>query len=173
MLDPRIAQLLDKQELAELTMRYCRGVDRGDRELIQSCYHPDGQDDHGPNMGICSPAEFAERIVPIVRSFAAWQHSLGGQLFDLHGDEAFGETYFTFHSVGEEDSQDLSSFGRYLDHFQRRGGQWRIYRRTVVLDWRGEYRAHRQDLGGWVRGLPNRNDVSYDIVAATSRNQTD
>ena len=39
--------LLDKQEIHEVLMRYCRGIDRCDAELLHSVYHPDATDDHG------------------------------------------------------------------------------------------------------------------------------
>ena len=45
--DPRLAALLDKQEIEEVVLRYCRGIDRRDFELVRSCYHPDARDRHG------------------------------------------------------------------------------------------------------------------------------
>ena len=33
--------LLDKQEIHEVIMRYCRAIDRCDEELLSSVYHPD------------------------------------------------------------------------------------------------------------------------------------
>ncbi|MCB2109209.1 MAG: nuclear transport factor 2 family protein, partial [Rhodobacteraceae bacterium] len=37
----RIAALLDKEEIRDVLMRYGRGVDRADADLLRSCYHPD------------------------------------------------------------------------------------------------------------------------------------
>lgn len=42
-----LQELVDKRALAEVVMRYCRGVDRADEELIVSCFHPDAVDEHG------------------------------------------------------------------------------------------------------------------------------
>ena len=36
-----LRELLDKQALTELVVRYARGVDRWDKELVLACFHPD------------------------------------------------------------------------------------------------------------------------------------
>ena len=42
MIDERRLQLLiDKQDIYELICQYARGVDRFDKELVQSCFWPD------------------------------------------------------------------------------------------------------------------------------------
>ena len=40
--------LLDKQEIHEVLMRYCRGIDRCDSELLHSVYHRPNGWDHVP-----------------------------------------------------------------------------------------------------------------------------
>jgi hypothetical protein len=35
---PTIDQLLAKQEIYEVLVRYCRGIDRLDEELVRACY---------------------------------------------------------------------------------------------------------------------------------------
>src|SRR5690606_8703026 len=40
---------LDREAIHTVLMRYCRGVDRLDRDLIASVYHPDAYDHHGPS----------------------------------------------------------------------------------------------------------------------------
>ena len=43
-----IQNLIDRHDCL---VRYCRGVDRLDRELVLSAYHPDAIDDHGAFVG--------------------------------------------------------------------------------------------------------------------------
>ena len=40
-------QIIDREEIRDLMMRYARGVDRGDWETVRAVYHPDARDDHG------------------------------------------------------------------------------------------------------------------------------
>ena len=40
-LAPALQQLIDRQEIHDCILRYCSGVDRFDREMLLSVYHPD------------------------------------------------------------------------------------------------------------------------------------
>ena len=40
-LERELRELLDKQVLTELVVRYARGVDRWDKELVLACFHAD------------------------------------------------------------------------------------------------------------------------------------
>jgi hypothetical protein len=53
--------------------------------------------------------------------------------------------YYGFHWIGDGTAmRDTISSGRFLDRFERRGDEWRIPRRLVVVDWFREYiAAHR------------------------------
>src|SRR5439155_201455 len=42
----------DKQEIHDVIMRYCRAIDRRDRELLRSCFHPDAIDEHDTPRGV-------------------------------------------------------------------------------------------------------------------------
>ena len=53
-----IDELLAKQEIRDALMRYSRGIDLLDLELVKSAYHPDAYDDHGTFKG--NAFEFAE-----------------------------------------------------------------------------------------------------------------
>ena len=46
-----IQHLIDRQAILDCLTRYGRGVDRFDRELVLSAYHPDAIDDHGAFVG--------------------------------------------------------------------------------------------------------------------------
>jgi hypothetical protein len=125
------AQLAIRKTLA----RYCRGVDRGDRQLLLSAYHPDAVDDHGDFVG--SPDDFATRIIAKFDGTPrVGQHHITNVLAEVEGTSARVESYFIAlnpqpHAEGGE--HDLVT-GRYLDHFEQRDGEWRIASRKVVLD---------------------------------------
>ena len=46
-----LRELLDRQAILDCIHRYCRGVDRFDREMVLSVYHPDAIDHHGVFVG--------------------------------------------------------------------------------------------------------------------------
>jgi hypothetical protein len=50
-LERTVGELKDRQDILDCLMRYSRGVDRLDRELLRSAYHPDAVDDHGMFAG--------------------------------------------------------------------------------------------------------------------------
>ncbi len=58
-------QAADKEEIRDVLMRYGRGVDRLDEDLIRSCYHDDSFDDHGHWKG--NGQDFAAFIVESLR----------------------------------------------------------------------------------------------------------
>jgi hypothetical protein len=51
--------------------------------------------------------------------------------------DIFGPTYLANLHVepGAEEPQDFFYGGRYVDKLEKRDGEWRIKRRTVVMDW--------------------------------------
>ncbi|MCW2625710.1 MAG: hypothetical protein JWR48_2432 [Mycobacterium sp.] len=53
----RIARLEDRAEIRECMMRYARGMDRRDRELLRSAYHDGAVDDHVGFIGVEAHAE--------------------------------------------------------------------------------------------------------------------
>lgn len=124
-------------EIRQALVRYCRGVDRGDAELIKSAFHEDAKDEHGPFTG--NREELAALIVS--RFDAAGitgQHQLTNIYIELDGDRARVESYFLAlrpqrDAAGNPELVPLS--GRYLDRFERRGRLWRIMFRQVVFDW--------------------------------------
>jgi len=50
-LPPAVQALIDRQEILDCELRYCSGVDRSDREMLLSAYHPGAMDDHGAFVG--------------------------------------------------------------------------------------------------------------------------
>jgi SnoaL-like domain len=50
--DAAIRELLDRQAILDCIHRYTRGMDRHDKEMALSAYHPDAIDDHGLYCGV-------------------------------------------------------------------------------------------------------------------------
>lgn len=135
-LERMVRELHDKQAIREVIARYSRGVDRQDRELLLSCYHPDAIDDHGAFVG--GPEDFWDWLGPShVDHFRTHQHITTNHLCELDGDVAHAETYWMF--AGKTAHGDhLGLFGgRYIDRMERRAGRWAIAARKCVLEWWG------------------------------------
>ncbi len=132
-----IGRVIDRAEIQAALVRYCRGVDRRDPEMIRSTYHPDAWDDHGTYQGdLKGFLDFVEREV--WSRFRITMHKLGQASIEIEGDAAECETYAVCHHVAVEAGQDVqdSVMGiRYLDRFERRDGVWRIARRQLRWEW--------------------------------------
>lgn len=125
-----LAYLLDRQAIHDVLQLYCRGVDRGDAALVASAFHDDGVMEAGVWAG---PGDaFAAWIVEWLRDIAQCQHRIGNCLIDLDGDVADVETYCC--SITDSGTECRTLYVRYLDRFEKRGGEWRIARRRVVYD---------------------------------------
>ncbi len=131
----QVQEWLDKLALTELLAVLSAAVDRGDREAVIACYAAESYDDHGAFKG--SGREFAEMIcAPSGRAHQmTMHHVLGQSVFDVEGDDAWGETFFVMHAVLEGGAgRTMVSFGRYIDYFLRVDAKWKLAYRRVVPD---------------------------------------
>lgn len=133
----KLQALVDKDEIRDQLMRYSRGVDRFDAQLIDSVYWPDAWDEHGP-AGTLRGADCSRVLIGRMRAnYKVQQHCLCNILIELKGDTAYVESYFLNFLVIDRNGRDVTrSFGgRYIDRFERRNGEWRIAHRVMVHDW--------------------------------------
>ena len=146
----------DKLALAELVAILSSAVDRGDRERIASCYTEDSWDDHGTFKGTGREfADFVSRPGPM----RTMHHLIGQSIFDVEGDEAWGETFYVFHgTAGTEGTVRVSGHGRYVDYFRRVEGNWKLSYRRVVPD----AVPAGDDEGAYWRPTRGPDDPSYD-----------
>lgn len=151
-----LEDLIARRDIYAVLTRYSRALDRADVELMKSVYWPDGVDEHGVFSG--NAAEFAEFIIREIQNwFEVTMHGLMNVHMEIEGDVACTETYlFAYHKVRADKADDIFGSrymqmlggqgldpghhhfyfgGRYLDRFERRNGEWRIFRRQVVMDW--------------------------------------
>lgn len=131
-----IQELLDKQEISEVVLRFCRGVDRLDRELIRSAYHDDAFDEHGPELS-GNVDDFVDGLMAVCRDhYISMCHYVCNQLIELDGDTAYCETYYIGVAKYRIDERVVTanSYARYIDRFERRETGWRIAHRIAVVD---------------------------------------
>ena len=122
-------------EIQQVLYRYCRGVDRGEYDLLRDVYHPDATDNHGAWVGLGK--DFADYLIPAMDGPGfVGQHHITNILIALNGAQADVESYFiAFHPLaGDGAARHAFVAGRYLDGFERRDGVWKIAQRVVVID---------------------------------------
>lgn len=151
-----IADLAARRDITAVLTRYCIALDRADEAMMTRVYWPDGGDRHGVYAG--DAAAFIPFIIDgITRWFEVATHAISNIAIEVDGDRAaseaylisvcrvsqaqaaaiFGERYLATHGDGTLDRGHhlFMMGGRYLDRFARRGEEWRIFERQVVLDW--------------------------------------
>lgn len=131
-----LEQLLDREAIRDCLFRYCRGIDQADEQALRSAYWDDAHDRHGPWDG---PATgFIDWALRALKNFESSVHQITNILIDAGPHSAAVESKFlAFQRSPGADSApaQVLIFGRYADHFEKRQGQWRIARRTVIYDW--------------------------------------
>lgn len=154
--------LLAKQALAELAFAYCRAVDRRDFELLATLYADGAVHDHG-GMFCGDAAAFVDWLSASLPGMHT-HHFVGNALYAIDGDRAEGEVYTVNYHVIERADQsiDYVAGGRYLDHYVRGDGGWKIQWRKRVIDWtRQGPSAAAPVAAGVAGGSPDRTDPSW------------
>ncbi len=135
-------RLLDEAEIRRVMVRYARGVDRRDYDLLASVWAHDAYTEYpDAGRGISGREAIMEWLKETLEQFQATMHFIGNQTVDLKGDKASVETYaVAYHRLGGGD-RDWTIWVRYQTEFERRDGEWLI-----------------------ARHLPGRDMVRYDAV---------
>jgi hypothetical protein len=133
-LEAMTTELWDREQIRQCLHRYCRGVDRFDRELILSAFHPDFLDEHGKFVG--TREEFADWALAMHEGAQLLhQHCLLNHSCEIDGTTAHAETYFMFVAMNRNGKPLTIGGGRYIDRLEKRAGEWRIAARVTLRDW--------------------------------------
>jgi SnoaL-like domain len=131
-----IDDLMAKQAITEVLYRYCRGLDRMDRDLVLTVWH-EGAPARYDMMFDGTGQGFIDWVWPIHETFFRHSHQITNILIDVDGDRAVSEAYVTvaLRSLpGGDRIVDMISRGRYLDRWSKRDGRWAIDDRVYVTD---------------------------------------
>jgi len=173
------ARIADRFMIQDLLYRWCRAVDRLDKQGMLDAFVPGCIDSHGPYIG---PVEgLVDWILERHKPIAISSHFIGNLLIEfVTEDLALVESYvrtiqqypseaksqlsqLTGGAAGDQDwAMDMFTSSRYLDRVERRNGQWRIARRTLIQDWKRidevKFKA-LQPHSGWVIGRRDGRDA--------------
>jgi hypothetical protein len=179
-MDPRVSALLDKQEIEEVVLRYCRGIDRRDFDLVRSCYHPDARDHHGSFSGgveeyiawvdkLTARYQWSMHLIANVLIDLGKDHDPGGTTADSAACESYGVSLHR--SDDTKPYMNLATGFRYLDRFERREGAWKIAERTALGEW-----SMKIPKDAWweipedqLSGRRDTSDALYTLLASLGR----
>jgi hypothetical protein len=135
----KLQAVIDRHDIHECLLRFCRSMDRFDRDLYLSAFHPDAELAVGPYVG--DAAGCYDWAIPMHdKGQVLTQHCLLNHTIDVDGDTAHSEAMFLFagrnhpFEPGGGETVMLSG-GRYLDRLERRDGEWKIAGRITVIEW--------------------------------------
>jgi len=130
-----VRALADRAAIQDLMLRYARGVDRRDLDLVASCFTPDAAYEGALASGTIADA--LTRLRDSMARYDSTMHFIGNQLIEINGDAARSETYaIAYHRLTQNGEAKLFTVGvRYLDALTHEGDEWRIRRRVVKMEW--------------------------------------
>ena len=157
-----VRYLRDRLEIQDAIHRYSRGLDRLDRSIALSAYHPDASDDRGAHL-VSTPQEFVGWVWKDLEGAKGTAHNISNITCEIDGDVAHTESYITFHVWGAGGANGvITGHARYLDRLERREGRWAIAHRELRWDYmtRLEGVPLRTD-GSMPTGVRSKEDRSY------------
>ncbi|MFN8640564.1 MAG: nuclear transport factor 2 family protein [Candidatus Binatia bacterium] len=154
-----LQSLLDRVAIHDLIMRYARGVDRRDLDLVASCFAADAAYDGALGTGGIDVvlAALRERMP----RYRTTMHFLTNPLIAVDGDSASCETYaLVYHRLeSEDDVEDFIVGVRYVDTLARRPEGWRITSRRTAMEFQ-RYNAVILPLAERLEEIPSRRRAS-------------
>lgn len=161
-----LLELANRVRIFDCLKRVSRGIDRFDRALFLSAYHPDAVISAGA-MVTSPAAAFDGGAALHDNGQMSTLHHLTNHTSEIDGDIAHCETYY-FYASRNRDGTEWLAGGRYVDRVERRDGAWRIAFRQTLIEWSGTMPGADVPLflnapDAAANGLPSRDrsDPSY------------
>ena len=165
---PTHAAIADRLAIEDTLHRHCRGLDRGDSELLSSCYWPEAEVDYGTYKG--PAADFAGLVVSaLAESYELTRHRISNVLVSLTNTTARVESYVCATHLLPGGTQEMRFEGRYLDTLEKRDGRWALRYRQVVMDWSDTFTVtdsrDSEAFAALAKGCNNSRDPLYSHLA--------
>jgi len=125
-----LEELEVRTAIEDCLKRFARAVDRQDWKAAREAYHDGAFDDHGFFKG--PPDAFLAHIAKLHEQQDHSMHFNTNVLIEFQAkDRAFVETYVLV--LQRFADRRVTASARYLDRFEKRSGEWRVARRTLVF----------------------------------------
>jgi hypothetical protein len=167
--------LLAERDIKNVVLRYCRGVDRMDLDMVRSCFHPDAEDHHGEFAG--GVDETLGWVWEILATYGSTVHLVANMLVEFDGDSpgsARCESYgMALHFDGGEGGRRGQAIGfRWIDDLEQRASaarvvEWRFSRRVATTEWIQRYAPDEFSAipDRFLQGRRDKDDPVYRHVA--------
>ncbi len=160
--------IADKIAIRDMLHRYCRGLDRMDRTLALSVFHPDSKLDYGSSFQ-GSGAQFIDWVWPNHARATRHSHNITNCYIEVDGDRAASESYslMIMRLDPPQGPMIIRTNGRYLDEWVRHEGRWVIITRHSIHEFQ---EARQLETGGLPESTSSAtrdgSDPSYRLLPA-------
>jgi 3-phenylpropionate/cinnamic acid dioxygenase small subunit len=145
-LDSRLQNLLDRDAVHEVLVRYATSLDDRDWDRLTTCFTEDAVADYGTGV-FEGPAAIVGLCRQMLEPLEVSQHLLGSFEITVEGESAKSRCYFHAQHVKTEleAGTQLIIAGTYEDSLRKTDGEWRIQHRKLLATWRA---GNPEVLGG-------------------------
>jgi hypothetical protein len=134
--DAGFQAMLDEHEISRVVADWGFARDGGDWEALKACFHPDATVEIMWITGLAH--DFADSLKnrPPLKPGEHIKHQVGAPQVHLNGGRAVSECHLILFSriFIDDFAFDFTAWGRFFDLFEKRGGEWRISKRTAIYE---------------------------------------
>ncbi len=122
----------DRQDIAEVLIRYATGIDRRDWPLFRTIFTADCELDYG-EIGVWTGVDAVTDFMEQSHAMAGHtMHRMTNQVIDLDGDRAAARTYVDALIMMSDNVSGVNAIGFYDDDLIRTETGWRVARRRFT-----------------------------------------
>lgn len=156
--------MTDREAITDQIYRYCRAMDRIDRELGYSVWHEDGTADYGPDIFQGTGRDFIDHVCIQHAQTLGHSHQMSNIIIEIDGGKAASESAVTatLRIMRDDKLLQIMVWSRYVDTWSKRDGRWAIDHRIAINDFDDIREA--TPLRPATRGSRDRNDPSYTVL---------
>ncbi|MBV9515700.1 MAG: nuclear transport factor 2 family protein [Mycobacteriaceae bacterium] len=124
--------MTDREDIAEVLLRYASGIDRRDWLLFRTVFTDDCELDYG-EIGTFHGVDAITEFMELSHSAAGHTlHRLTNQAITVDGNRAEARTYVDGLIMAADNKSGVNAIGYYDDEIVRAGDGWRIARRRFT-----------------------------------------
>jgi 3-phenylpropionate/cinnamic acid dioxygenase small subunit len=127
-----VSDRADRQDIADVLLRYATGIDRRDWPLFRTVFTDDCELDYGEIgsfTGVDAIAEFMQQAHAMA---SHTMHRLTNQVITVDGDKAESRTYVDALIMLGDNNSGVNAVGFYDDDLVRGDAGWQVARRRFI-----------------------------------------